>query len=210
MRFLSAEIYSAAFFLRANIQKCAGALHKWERILVCRMRERAPITTRRAWKLSGRVSISKKMVFFMGERTHLTEISFLLFRLFPSGAYELHSRFISSFAAGGRNEAKKEGRRHGHSGLRFWGRCLQRRNSLRSNSRLCFTASPPKSSPAGRPPWERAGRCTSSLLCRAFFECPFPLISSFLMGVRTHITILTRSKLSADRCGDTAGQFPVL
>ena len=209
MRFLSAEIYSAAFFLRANIQKCAGALHKWERILVCRMRERAPITTRRAWKLSGRFSISKKMVFFMGERAHITEISFLLFSTVPvrgiRAPWSLHF-----FLRRRRKKRSKEGRAPPRS-LRpkILGPLPAKAKLAALKQSPLLYGIAPKIFPCGSASVGAGGEMHqfSSVSC---ILCPFPLISSFLMGVRTHITILTRSKLSADRCGDTAGRFPVL
>ena len=67
----------------------------------------------------------------------------------------------------------------------------------RSNSRLCFTASSPKPSPAGRPPFQRAGVLNQwSSLGRTFFKCTSPLVTYRLIGVRTHITTRMRPRLS--------------
>ena len=60
-------------------------------------------------------------------------------RLCPSGAYEPHGRFISSFAAEGRNEAKKEGRRLITPPWKS-GRSLPSLNSLPSVAQTSATA----------------------------------------------------------------------
>ena len=82
-----------------------------------------------------------------------------------------------------RKERSKEGKPPpGHSGLRIWARCLKRRNSLRSNSRLFRAASAPNPSPAGRPSFKRAGKLHQFFSVSRIFQMRIPFASVFSHG----------------------------
>ena len=97
--------------------------------------------------------------------------------------------------------AKEKNRRHGHSGLRFWGRCRQRRNTLPSVAQTVAFAS--RQRPQNLPlrvglRGSGGGVLNRRYLCRTFFKSTFSLIPYRFMMVRTQSTM---SSNHDRRCG---------